>query len=170
MKKLFYLFFLLAFTSCTIHDSDTPGPMGPPGATGPQGPAGNANVISTEHITLNTWVYNSQYRWYYATVNMPEITPDVTDYGLVMVYQRISGPNNPIWIPLPDTYGNVTTNYEFYDGGITIYRFNVDNSTPSAPASMVVRVVIIPDSFRKANPGANWKNYEVTKEILKLQD
>lgn len=171
MKKLFYLCLMLfAFTACTINESDVPGPVGPPGAPGPQGPAGNANVISTENITLNTWLYNSQYKWYYANINMPEITPAVTDRGLVMVYQRISGANSPIWIPLPDTYGNVTTNYEFYDGGITIYSFNVDNTTPIAPTGMVVRAVIIPDSFRKANPNANWKNYEETKEILNLKN
>lgn len=173
MKKLCYLLVLIAFTGCTIHESDVPGPVGPPGApgmTGPQGPAGNANVISTEPISLNTWVYSGAYNWYSANINMPEITPDVTDKGLVMVYQRISGATNPVWIPLPDTYGNVTTNYEFYDGGITVYTFNVDNTTPIAPSGMVVRVVIIPDSFRKANPTANWKNFEKTKEILKLQD
>ena len=167
MKKLLYLLILLSFTACTIHESPVPGPVGPPG---PQGPAGNANVISTEHITLNTWLYNSQYKWYASDINVPEITPDITDFGVVMVYQRISGATNPVWIPLPDTYGNVTTNFDFYDGGVTIYSFNVDGTTPIAPTGMVVRIVVIPDSYRQANPNANWKNYEETKAILDLKD
>ena len=162
MKKLFLFFFLLSFTACTIHESDVPGPVGPPG------PAGNANVISTEPITLNTWFYEASPNWYVADIDAPEITADVVNTGLVMVYQRIQSGQNPVWIPLPDTYGNVTTNYDFYRGGLSVYSFNVDNTTPIAPTGMVVRFVVIPDSFRKANPTANWKNYEVTKEILDL--
>ena len=165
MKKLFYACLLLfAVSSCTINQHDTPGPIGP------QGPPGNANVISTEHITLNTWVYSPQYNWYASSINVPEITPDIADYGIVMVYQKIASGPNPVWIPLPDTYGNVTTNFDFYRGGVTIYTFNVDNSIPIAQTGMVVRIVVIPDSYRKANPDANWKNYEVTKKILNLKD
>lgn len=162
MKKLFYVLLLLGFTSCTINES--PGPVGPPG------PPGNANVVSTEHITLNTWVYDSFYNWYAATIDVPEITADIADFGVVMVYQRIAPGPNPVWIPLPDTYGNVTTNFDFYRGGVNIYTFNVDNTTPIAQTGMIVRIVVIPDSFRKGHPNANWKSYEVTKEILNLKD
>ncbi|MFC5271764.1 hypothetical protein [Adhaeribacter terreus] len=165
MKKLIYACLLLfVVSSCTINEHDMPGPMGPPG------PPGNANVISTEHITLNTWRYSNQFNWYSADINVPEISADIADFGLVMVYQRIANGPNPVWIPLPDTYGNVTTNFDFYRGGVTVYSFNVDNTLPIAPTGMVVRIVVIPDSFRKANPDANWQNYEATKEILKLQD
>lgn len=161
MKKLLLFIFLLSFTACTINESNTPGPQGPPG---------NANVISTEPIVLNTWFYSTQYRWYAASINVPEITPDVVNTGLVMVYQQITPGQNPVWIPLPDTYGNVTTNYDFSAGNLTVYSFNIDNTTPIAPTGKVVRIVVIPDSFRKANPDANWHNYQETKEILKLQE
>ncbi len=76
MKKLLYLLILLAFTSCTINESNVPGPVGPPG------PPGNVNVISTEPIILNTWVYNPQYNWYASDINVPEITADVVNTGL----------------------------------------------------------------------------------------
>ena len=161
MKKLLLFFFLLSFTACTINESPVPGPQGPPG---------NANVISTEPIILNTWFYNAQYRWYAASINVPEITANVVNTGLVMVYQQITSGPNPVWIPLPDTYRNVTTNYDFSVGNLTVYSFNVDNTTPIAPTGKVVRIVVIPNSFRKANPDANWHNYEETKEILNLQD
>src|SRR5690349_857969 len=98
MKKLIYFCFMLfAFSACTIHESPVPGPPGPPG---------NANVISTEHITLNTWFYNQKQNWYAHDINVPEITADIADFGIVMVYQKLPG-TNPVWIPLPDTYGNV---------------------------------------------------------------
>lgn len=160
-KSLFLFALLLSFTACTI-ENNTPGPVGP------QGPPGNANVVSTEHITLNTWFYNQQYKWYAADITMPEITDNVVNSGLVMVYQQLTSGSNQSWIPLPDTYGNLTTNYDFSRGRLTIYRFNVDNTTPIAPTGMVVRVVVIPDSYRKANPEANWKNYQETKDILNL--
>jgi hypothetical protein len=162
MKKLLLFFFLLSFSACTIHEN--PGPVGPPG------PPGNANVISTEAIVLNTWFYNTQYNWYASDINVPEITDNIVNSGLVMVYQRIATGPNPVWIPLPDTYANVTTNYDFYRGGLTVYSFHVNNTTPIAPTGMVVRIVVIPDSFRKANPDANWHNFQETKEILKLKD
>ncbi|KAA9345836.1 hypothetical protein [Adhaeribacter soli] len=167
MKKLFYLFFLLAFTSCTINESDTPGPIGPPG---PAGAPGHTNVVSTEPILLRNWTYNTQYRWFAADVNVPELTPDIVDAGLVMVYQQINGGQHPVWIPLPDTYGNVTTNYEFYDGGITIYTFNVDNTIPLAPGEKVIRIVVIPPGLKKANPNTNWHNFQEAKAVLKLAD
>ncbi len=165
MKNVILFLFFLIFAGCTIDNN--PGPSGPPG---PPGAPGNANVISTEAITLNTWTYSNQYNWYSANVSMPEITNDVLNSGLVMVYQRISSNPNPVWIPLPDTYGNITTNYDFYRNGLTVYSFNVDNTTPIAPTGMVIRVVVIPSSFREAHPEANWHNFQETKEILNLAE
>jgi hypothetical protein len=165
LKSLFLFAFLLSFSACTIENG--PGPAGP---AGPPGPAGNANVVSTEQIVLNTWIYNNQQNWYAANINVPEITADVLNTGLVMVYQQLNGGANPVWIPLPDTYGNLTTNYDFYRGGLTVYRFNVDNTIPIAPTGMVIRIVVIPDSYRRSNPETNWQNYQETKAALNLND
>lgn len=179
MKKLLLFALILSFSACTIENSPGPagppgppgpagGPIGPQGPAGPQGATGNANVIGTEPIVLNTWFYNSQQNWYASDINVPEITNEVLNTGLVMVYQRlVSGPN-AIWIPLPDTYNNVTTNYDFYQGGLTVYSFNVNNTIPIAPTGMVVRIVVVPASFRKANPDTNWHNFEEAKAILQL--
>lgn len=161
--KNFVLFsFVLAFTACDVD--------GPPGPMGPPGPQGFANVTGTEHITLNTWYFNQDYNWYESSVNVPEITRDIRDFGLVMVYQRLTTNPNARWIPLPDTYDNVTTNYDFSLGNVTVYSFHVDNSTPIAPTGMVVRIVVIPSSVRKANPNANWNNYEEVHKLITVEN
>jgi hypothetical protein len=161
MKSLLLFIFLLSFTACTINESPVPGPQGPPG---------NANVISTEPIVLNTWFYNSQFNWYASSINMPEITADVVNSGVVMVYRQLTTGQNPSWIPLPDTYANVTTNFDFSIGNLTVYSFRVNNTTPIAPTGMVVRIVVIPASYLKANPNTNWQNYQETKTVLNLQE
>jgi len=160
MKKM--LLFICLFTLAACGEDGAPGPAGPPG------PQGNANVTGTEHIVIDSlsWVYSINSNWYSIDSKVPEISADIKDFGLVMVYQQLGSGANTSWIPLPDTYDNVTTNYEFYTGGITLYSFNVDNTTPSLPWNMVVRIVVIPASLRKANPNTDWQNYKEVEKLL----
>ena len=116
---------------------------------GPQGPAGkdgNANVISTNTLTLSSLNFTAGINWWDTAISAPGITSDVKDKGAVLVYRQYG----TSWVPLPETDGNQNTTYEIYTGGVTLYNFNDDGTAPADPAGMVVRLVIIPASQMKA--------------------
>lgn len=79
---------LCLFTSCAKH-----GPEGPMGPMGPQGPKGEDGSANFEAIILdvpeNAWVYSElpDNNYFCATIQVPEITEDVFDFGMINVYR-----------------------------------------------------------------------------------
>ena len=140
---------------------------GDTGPAGPQGADGNANVIGEDavQISYSDWqITGSDY-----TVQIPDnnITSDIVSNGLVEVYKQYGSS----WTNLPDiVYITSTvftsTVYNFYAGVVQIYVQNSDGSIPINPGAQVFRIVVIPSSQRKANPNANWSNYNEAMSII----
>lgn len=161
MKKIFLLLIAasaLIFTGCTK--------TGPPGPQGPQGPQGNANVIGSAPFTVSSWTYESGINMYTATFSSGDITPDIVDYGIVSVFKNYGTTSQPEWTPLPDANGNISTVFNFYDGGFKIYIQTTDGSTPPAPGVITFRMVVISSSLKNAHPNTDWKNYNQTMAAL----
>jgi len=144
------------FTGCT--KTGPRGATGATGATGPQGPQGNANVIPSAPFTVSSW--SASGATYTASFTSNDITSDIVDNGMVMVYKSYGTSGAPRWSPLPDVDGNVSTVFDFYDGGFQIYVQTSDGSMPPFPGSVTFRMVVVSSALRKANPNTDWKNYE----------
>ena len=168
MKKIYFLFAIIAtvaFTSCSKE-----------GKQGVAGKDGNANVISSNTVTLTNWIavlddginYN-----YTSTISYASITDQVKNKGVVMVYAQ-SGSD---WYALPySDAGNeggiiysTSTNYSINTGSIKIEDTGFDGAGTSYIATslngMVIRIVVIPASITSKYPNTNWKDY---KEVDKL--
>ena len=147
---------ILFVTSCTKQ-----GPVGP---QGPTGATGNANVIGSDHITVNAWTYYAPTFTYSATFAYADITSSVANYGLVEIYEQYTDGS---WTNLPDINNGVQTVFNFSTGSFTIYMSKVDGSYMPAPSNPITfRVVVIPSSVRQANPNTNWKDYKQAMAAL----
>lgn len=159
---------VLIFSGCTKTGPPGPtGPQGPQGATGPQGPAGNATLIGSDPFTVSSWTYTGS--MYKAIFSSADITPDVVDRGIVSVFKSYGTSSTPEWSPLPDVNGNVSTVFNFYDNGFTIYVQNTDGSTPSNPGTVTFRMVVITPALKQANPNTDWRNYNQVMNVLNKQ-
>jgi hypothetical protein len=104
------------FVSCAQEGPIGPrGPQGPQGPSGPQGPAGqSADVISINYAADASHWYDvgvpGEDGYFLALdLEVPEITQDIVDFGLVLVYYRID--NQSPWIALPYTNISYTPDY-----------------------------------------------------------
>jgi len=141
---------------------------GEKGDIGATGATGSANVISSNTILINNFFYYSSLKEYQASLSLPAITQEVLDKGVVIMY--ISD-GSGTWYPLPYTDGTTTLNYQFKLGGFTIIYFNNNGSMPTNPNNLIkIRVVVIPPAIVKANPNANWKDYNSTMSLMNLKN
>ena len=156
MKRLIYgLFVVLAvvLTSCE----------GKPGRDGRDGLV-NYYKIPVQ-INQNEWSYTNfdNNNYFYATINMPEITNDIYQHGNMMVYREYdTGTSSATQTPLPyvrhkeyladeatNTWGfyTETVDYEFTVGKLTIFYtasdFDYEADQQFAPEQMNFRVFIM---------------------------
>ena len=134
MKKVI-LFTLIAtiFISCE-------GPMGPRGYDGRDGHDGLLSTwkVIEMPVNANQWVEytdnNGLNRFYAVDINVPEITENIFLDGLILCYLYRAG-TPPVQTVLPsvrhyeNTHGDLwtqTIDYEYYNGGISIYVTNSD--------------------------------------------
>jgi len=88
MKKVLFSFLAVLFLAACE------GPVGPPGRPGPQGPPGEGVVWDVLFFEVrnsgwtNTWAFSStpDGDFFSTVIHIPELTPDVFDYGAVMVF------------------------------------------------------------------------------------
>ena len=168
MKKsnLIYLFVAVSlyFAGCA-KDGDT-GPQGPAGTNGKDG---NANV-HTQIFTVNNWYYDAPS--YGVDIVDTQITQDIADYGVVMVYVSNGGGG---WTALPFTdYPSATysSTYVFvhYFQGVTVWKTDSDLTQPLFPGSFTFKVVTISESLRIANPHVNYLDYKSVQLAFGLKD
>ena len=160
MKKLILATLALGFiitSNCTKQ-----GPIGPQGPVGQRGADGNANVISSDEITVNTWTSVSGS--YKADFAYAEITANVADRGVVEIYRKYSDGS---WTNLPDINNGVSYAFNFLPGSFTLWVTSVTGLTAVAnPGLQVFRVVCIPASVKAAHPNTNWKDYNTAIATL----
>ena len=144
------------------------GPEGPRGPQGPPGEDGNANVSGAVlEVTNDDWgsgsyVYrhgqgaNTSRTARVIELNVPEITQEIYDLGMVHVFLRVpeSLVGEPVsWAPLPYQYLAFGSAY-FYNlaysynvGKLTLYYYHTTNTEGDAPPSPAT--VTIPDKTFK---------------------
>ncbi len=162
---------LIALTGCKKGDT---------GPAGKDGKDGNANVISSNTVTITNWNvdYQSTTDFTYSnTLSWATITQAVVDKGVVMAYMQ-NGTTEWVALPYSDagsTGGSYSLAFNYYValGTCKIEITGFDSGGAPAASSyngLVVRLVCIPASQLAANPGKNWKNYSDLKKEFNLPD
>jgi hypothetical protein len=145
------------------------GPAGPAGTNGTNGINGNANVISTNPVTVNStnWIGSNSNALWYTTFSASGITQQIVDKGIVSVFISDS---SGAWSPIPYTFANTSYHYSFGVGFINIYTSSVNLTAISNPGIKSFRVVIIPSSVVSSNKNTNWNDYNEVVKILNLNN
>lgn len=162
MRNIFRLISLAVSVISILVSCEKVGPMGPQGPQGPQGEPGSG-VVNIVFINVNTddWAYSDydDNNYFYATVDMPEITKDIFDGGIIKMYRVFDyDTSNPVQIEMPFTrhkeeyvgpgeYDYVnwteTLDYEFGVGSMNIFFTVSDFFYQDKPESMRFRCVIM---------------------------
>ncbi len=165
MKNIFYLLWIGLFlsvitSSCEDGPEGPQGPAGEQGLQGEQGPKGDEGDPGTANVLYSDWINFNTATWRMVTefsrvtqlydIEESQITDEVMNSGLVMVYIKFGGSPNPR--PLPMTgYINTSTKeqliwYRLALGKIILVFHNLnDNANPGTFGSgNQYRYVIIP--------------------------
>jgi hypothetical protein len=154
------------------------GPAGPTGATGANGQNGKSGIKSFNFsINSDAWLQVSTYGQpdykIYTYINIPELTEDILNTGMVLVYAR-GGQNNESngnYIQLP--YTNLTPTYnhverfELATGAIAITHED-DDGLVGTPTLYEVKVVIAPREGL-IRPDIDISDYAAVAEYLGLE-
>jgi len=145
MKRLtFLLFAILVFASC----EGPMGPMGPPGLPG-NSDEPNWKIID---IDINRWTLSDDGTYFYAQINVPELSNVVYTDGLVLAYhETIVNSNNYYKTPLPYTRYNVESNgyqwsemldFTYTPGRVTFYSNPSDFFTGIKPEPIYLTLAL----------------------------
>lgn len=171
---------LFLFASCA-KDGDTgpqgpAGPAGQNGTDGTNGQDGNANVNSIS-FTVQTWEWanfgtvGQPGHLIYHEHNIPEITQDVMNDGMILVYKKYYGPDGMYLLPWTIAAGSVdvifSTYFEVGKCGIDIARSDLGTYSPTAP--MDFKCVVVDGSARAMNPDLNWNDYNQIADRFNLE-
>ncbi len=128
-------------------------------------------LFTMDDAVINGPVASAQY-------GVPGITPEVTDFGVVMAYFREQG----TWTAMPYTFGEespdlpavdytITMGYGYDDGLLEVFY---EASTEEAPLfdqpDRRIKVVIIDDLSISSAANLDLSNYEAVKAEFGLQD
>lgn len=128
-------------------------------------------LFTMDDAVINGPVASAQY-------GVPGITPEVTDFGVVMAYFREQG----TWTAMPYTFGEespdlpavdytITMGYGYDDGLLEIFY---EASTEEAPLfdqpDRRIKIVIIDDLSISSAANLDLTNYEAVKAEFGLQD
>lgn len=140
------------------------GPAGPTGATGPQGPAGETGATGTANVIYGAWFTPEEYevttvysmKKFTYTAEVPELTQEVLDNGVVLVYAKLIGYVASIWpagqvgqLPITLTYTSGSTVYDTWSafstvGNLKIEFVNSGNIYSTINTSHQFRYIVIP--------------------------
>jgi hypothetical protein len=139
-------------------------------------PKGNYGVITSSNtVTLNNWSsdYDDGTEFIYSSrVSWPEITQNIVNTGLVMVYMSDGAGS---WYALPYTDAgsdySYTTQFGITSGAVDLMLSGYDLlGSPGASSNngTVVRIVAIDNAGKIANNDLDWKNYNAVAARLGL--
>lgn len=202
--KYFLLALLVAFSfSCSPEDGDD-GIDGQDGAIGLTGPAGlngtngvdgadgtngtngedgedgNANVITSDWFGPDgqTFISNGYTSYAEFNANAPEITSDIYNSGVVLVYAKFNNFVPEVWptgtiTPLPVTISGGTTDHIFtYYPELSNIKIRLRREGPeptwTISSTALFRYIIIPSSTTKTSLDYSKMSYEEVMDILGL--
>jgi len=108
-------------------------------------------------VRSGNWIYrdveygNSDEGFYEAILEVPQITRDVIDKGVVLVYRRYNVNGSTIWTPLPaertektsdGLYYTTFVDFEYSLGQVNVFVTASDLFAGDAPGEMSFRVAI----------------------------
>ncbi|MCX7550666.1 hypothetical protein [Xanthomarina sp. F2636L] len=161
-SKYVLLAFLVIFSfSCSPEDGDTgpQGPAGMDGTDGTDGTDGNANVIYSSWFGPDgqTFISNGYTSYAEFEVSAPELTNDIINNGVVLVYAKFNNYVPEVWpaghvaqLPLTISGGTTDHIYTYYveDSNMKIrYRQEGPASTWSFVGVQMFRYVLIPGNI-----------------------
>ena len=142
------------------------GPTGPTGPTGAQGPAGPQGEPGTPGTSIQSFIFTNKAVTLTGTTQLqvPAITQDVVDKGVVLVYFRSTG--TTAWYPLPYTEDDRTIKFSSYDVGYVNIKANF-NST-----GLDFRIIVIEGTsltgLSVAHPGLNLRDFKQVAATLNI--
>ena len=165
MRKV-YVYIAVITLGIFIASCTKEGKQGEPGMNGVDG---NANV-KTIMVWDVSWSYSSPS--YQTTIPHNDITQDLVDRGVVLVYARL---NSGAYNQLPTTFyqsSSYSTSIEVASiaGSVTLFWTDSDLSQPSYPAINDFKIVLIPSAAKIAKPYVDYSNYEEVKASFGLKD
>ncbi len=173
--KFVLLALVILFTFSCAEDGAV-GPQGPAGQNGTNGTDGqdgqdgNANVMSSDWFTPSSYALSTGFRGTNLLdhdQSVAEITQDIIDTGVVLVYGNLDGYVTSIWplnqialLPIVVTYGTSAAQIDTWTamlsvGNIKIRFINNNNLYTSLAASHKFRYIIIPSSGSTSGRIAN---------------
>ena len=160
MRKLYLLLLVCMGVLCSCE-----GPMGPMGPQGPKGDPGQAATFTIVRIDVpqSSWNYSNvgNNNYFYATVEMPEITEQVFDGSLIKMYRTFNYDTmDATQMEMPYVRVNEaqledqswvfyteTVDYDYGIGKMTIYYaasdFDYELNPQFIPEAMTFRCVIV---------------------------
>lgn len=194
-RHLPYFFFfavVLAFAACS-KDGDQ-GPAGPAGAdgaagaAGPAGPAGAKGDTGVANVIYSDWMDVPGFVLDTATnrqgtidtfgltsgFEVPALTTDILNKGLVKVYINLNTAADPVIAPLPYVDNSfINIRYIGVTGGILLFS-NIDASTTTDDNGNVIyqyRYILIPGGVAaRSASGVDWNNYKSVQKYLGLKN
>ena len=166
MKKLCFSFLaifaaLVLTTSCRGRD----------GRDGNDGR--DANVASST-LTVN----GNDWRWdgvsYRVDIDYANITPNIIDYGAVLVYMEVSN----TWRQLPMTYYYYDEQYSAYfssslevstyNNGLSVFWTENDMTDVGAPGTHRFKIVVIEASIYAARSDVDFSDYDAVRKAFDI--
>ena len=151
------------------------GPIGPPGPPGFDGLDGTQALSINYEIIADDWepVGNPGEAGFFRVLDLTvaEITQDIEDNGLVLVYYRAL--DDDPWTFLPLTFIShdpaFTEEFDFvYETGFVTLLSSATDADGTAYEG-TIRVIVAP-GIPATKTSINYKNYEEVKEIFGLKD
>jgi len=152
------------------------GPVGPPGLPGFDGQDGNPEVFSINYeLIASDWqdIGNPGEIGFFRALDLtvPEITTDIQENGLVLVYYRAF--DDDPWTFLPWTFVShdpeFTEVFDFvYEAGFVTLLSSASDRDGTAFEGTAR--VIVASAIPVTKAPINYKNYEEVKEIFGLKD
>jgi len=154
------------------------GDQGPQGIQGPQGEPGTANVIYSAWFNPTTWLtvsFDGKTNQYF-DIAAPDLTSEMLDSAVVMVYADIIGDNAANGIRALPTYLTGIDAFIYFGASVSsirIWAYSLnDNLAPGLSTSNRFRYVIIPGGTPASGRIANvdLEDYEAVKDYYNIPD
>lgn len=103
----------------------------------------NQTIIT--NVPTSVWKTDDNGVTYYASLSVPEITPDFNTNGGVLVYISYG---NGVFEEVPEVYQGVSYSYTHNTGNVSIYAQNSSGTGTVTPPSNVTVKIILVDSVQ----------------------
>ncbi len=154
------------------------GPPGPQGPSGPQGPAGESATFSIKFSVFSTdWSSVGEVgddgHFLFLNIEVPEITADIVENGIVLVYYRANDVDP--WFFLPFTEVNNVAGEEFIEVLDYIYGLgfvelrSIANDRGSTAFEGTFRIIVA-QATPLEKKGIDYSDYDAVMELFGISE